>query len=96
MALHNLYGPTEAAIEVSYYTISEDIPPIIPIGQPVWNTVLYVFDKEMKPVPLGVPGEIWIGGEQVARGYLNRAELTGERFVSDPYVPGGRLYRTGD
>ncbi|MDT0494369.1 amino acid adenylation domain-containing protein [Streptomyces griseus] len=97
--LVNLYGPTEAAVDVTYF----DCPPAsegpvtrVPIGRPVENTTLYVLDRHGRPQPVGVPGELHIGGVQVARGYLNRPELTAERFVKDPFAPGGRLYRTGD
>ncbi|MDT9682314.1 amino acid adenylation domain-containing protein [Streptomyces sp. TRM76323] len=97
--LVNLYGPTEAAVDVTYF----DCPPAshgpvtrVPIGRPVENTTLYVLDRHGRLQPVGVPGELHIGGVQVARGYLNRPELTAERFVEDPFSPGGRLYRTGD
>ena len=94
--LHNLYGPTEAAIDVSHHACVADEPgSVVPIGRPVWNTQLHVLDALMRPQPVGVPGELWIGGVQVGRGYLNRPELTAERFVPDPFGP-GRLYRTGD
>ncbi|NIE78631.1 amino acid adenylation domain-containing protein, partial [Pantoea sp. Ap-967] len=93
--LHNLYGPTEAAVDVSAWHCLT-APDNTPIGKPIANTTLYVLDPQGQPVPQGVTGELFIGGVQVARGYLNRAELTAERFLDDPFAPGGRLYRTGD
>ncbi|WP_328333338.1 amino acid adenylation domain-containing protein [Kribbella sp. NBC_00382] len=94
--LFNLYGPTEAAIDVSHWTCSvDDEAAMVPIGRPVANTQLYVLDSRGEPVPVGVPGELYIGGVQVAEGYLNRPELTERHFVADPWR-GGRLYRTGD
>jgi amino acid adenylation domain-containing protein/non-ribosomal peptide synthase protein (TIGR01720 family) len=101
--LHNLYGPTEASIEVTYWRCERGSERhIVPIGYPVANTQMYVLDKWLEPVPQGVAGELHIGGVQIGRGYLNREELTLERFIPDPYGRemgqwgGARLYKTGD
>ncbi|HEV7518278.1 MAG TPA: amino acid adenylation domain-containing protein, partial [Thermoanaerobaculia bacterium] len=96
--LHNLYGPTEAAVDVTFWACQPgSARPAVPIGRPVANTAIHLFDAGLRPVPVGVPGELFIGGVQVARGYFGRPELTAERFLPDPQgVPGARLYRTGD
>ncbi len=95
----NEYGPTEATVWCTVYeACEEDRPATIPIGRPIVNTQIYLLDRRMEPVPIGVPGEVYVGGAGVARGYWNRAALTAERFVPDPFgmTPGWRLYRTGD
>ncbi|KFF61974.1 hypothetical protein IW00_18775 [Pectobacterium brasiliense] len=97
--LHNLYGPTEAAIDVTFWACQpDDHRSFVPIGRPIANTQLYILDALGQPVPLGVAGELHIGGVGVARGYLNRPDLTAERFIPDPFSnrPGARLYKTGD
>ena len=97
--LHNLYGPTEAAVDVTWWPVaSAEAGSAIPIGRPIANTTVSVLDARQLPVPPGVPGELYLGGVQVGRGYWRRPELTAERFVPDPLDPSGtaRLYRTGD
>ncbi|MFF0568380.1 amino acid adenylation domain-containing protein [Streptomyces sp. NPDC004041] len=95
-ALANLYGPTEAAVDVTSWECAGDLASV-PIGAPVDNTRLYVLDAELRPVPVGTPGELHIGGLQVSVGYHRRPGLTAARYVPDPYgPPGTRLYRTGD
>ncbi len=94
--LHNLYGPTEAAVSVtSWQCRADDRRPVMSIGRPIANTQIYVVDTRLEPVPVGVWGELLIGGVQVARGYHRRPDLTAERFVPNPFEP-GRVYRTGD
>jgi len=98
-ALHNLYGPTEASVDVTYFECRPgSARAAVPIGRPVANTQIYILDRSLQPVPIGVPGELHIGGVQVARGYLGRPELTAEKFIRDPFSddPEARLYKTGD
>src|SRR6266850_3384744 len=95
----NEYGPTDAVVGCCVFELpTTTVQGMVPIGQPVANTQIYILDEHGKPVPVGVAGEIYIGGVQVARGYLNRPDLTAERFIPNPYgeEAGGRLYKTGD
>ncbi len=93
--LWNMYGPTETTIWSLVYRV-EQVQGMMPIGRAIANTQVYVLDSHLQPVPLGVPGELYIGGDGLARGYLNRPELTQEKFIANPYQPGSRLYKTGD
>src|SRR5262249_30005204 len=97
--LHNLYGPTEAAIDVtSWRCRGSSAKHRVPIGKPISNIQTYIVDQETRPVPIGVAGELLIGGTGLARGYVRRPEMTAERFIPNPFGSehGSRLYRTGD
>ena len=96
-AVLNMYGPTETTVWSTCHRVTRDEEPV-PIGRPIANTRLYVLDEERHPVPIGAPGELYIGGAGVARGYWRRPELTSERFPRDPFASGddSRMYRTGD
>ncbi|PSB11067.1 non-ribosomal peptide synthetase [Pleurocapsa sp. CCALA 161] len=109
--LYNLYGPTEAAIDVTYWQCQPECQdssrceasPLgptalttIPIGRPIANTQIYILNRDLQPVPIGVGGELHIGGVGLARGYLNQPELTKEKFIENPFSKGRRLYKTGD
>ncbi len=97
VAVFNEYGPTEATVGcmIHHFDPAEDLT-VVPIGRPAANARVYLLDHRLRPVPVGVDGEIYVGGEGVAKGYLNRPELDAERFVPDPFRTGGRMYRTGD
>jgi amino acid adenylation domain-containing protein/natural product biosynthesis luciferase-like monooxygenase protein len=98
--LINEYGPTETVVGCCIYEVPPSLPDTgtIPIGRPIANMQMYVLDQRLQPAPIGVPGEIYIGGVSVARGYLKRPGLTAERFIPDPFNsrPGARLYKSGD
>ncbi|MDV8129217.1 MULTISPECIES: non-ribosomal peptide synthetase, partial [unclassified Rhodococcus (in: high G+C Gram-positive bacteria)] len=105
--LHNVYGPTEAAVSITYYEVDGSESTGTPIGVPEWNSQVYVLDSRLHPVPVGVAGELYLAGDQLARGYVARPDLTSDRFVANPFVEasdtngevnagGSRMYRTGD
>jgi len=95
----NLYGPTEACIDATYWLGDKNFnSPVVPIGRPISNTEIYILDRHLQPVPVGVSGEIYIGGDGLAQGYLNRPELNAEKFIRHPFTDDtqARLYKTGD
>jgi mycobactin peptide synthetase MbtE len=95
--LYNFYGPTETIVNATSYPVEgAQGTRVVPIGRPKINTQIHLLDDAMRPVPVGVIGEIYIGGTHVARGYHRRPSLTAERFIADPFIPGSRLYRSGD
>jgi mycobactin peptide synthetase MbtE len=95
--LYNFYGPTETVVNCTSYPVQgTQGTRIVPIGRPKINTQVYLLDDALQPVPVGVIGEIYIAGTHVAQGYHRRPGLTAERFVADPFTPGGRMYRSGD
>lgn len=93
---YNVYGPTECTVDATVCSLRESPEPVI--GRPIANTKIFLLDNRLKPVPIGVPGELHIGGDGLARGYLNRADLTAEKFIPNPFseAPGARMYKTGD
>jgi tyrocidine synthetase III len=96
LRLINTYGPTENSCNSTYYIIDQDFDHNIPIGKPISNSTAYIFDKDMNYLPVGVVGELYVGGDGVSPGYLNREDLNKKVFLENPHNPGEPLYRTGD
>ncbi|KPV61276.1 bacitracin synthetase, partial [Paenibacillus sp. A3] len=96
--LIHVYGPTESTVFATYHRVDDmdEKADTVPIGKPISNTSVYVLDRDQRLLPAGIPGELYIAGDGLARGYLNYPELTDERFIYSPLAPGGRMYRTGD
>ncbi|MEH2308021.1 non-ribosomal peptide synthetase [Nostoc sp.] len=97
--IFNHYGPTEATVGVTTFAVQNQqiSTQTVPLGRPLANTQIYLLDKQLQPVPIGVPGELYIGGAGLARGYLNRSDITAEKFIPNPFAEmGSRLYKTGD
>ena len=93
----NVYGPTETSIHCTEYKVTEPVESkVAPIGKPITNDKIYILDEELQPLPVGVPGEIYIGGVGVARGYYNNRELTQTKFLDNPFIQGERIYKSGD
>lgn len=96
LKLINGYGPTENTTFSLTFPVEEDYEDAIPIGRPIANSTVYILDKNQQPVPVGVQGELYVGGDGVARGYINDPDMTRSRFLEDPFRPGARMYKTGD
>ncbi|WP_036516180.1 AMP-binding protein, partial [Nocardia rhamnosiphila] len=89
-------GPTEAAVSITYWQATGQETNSVPIGVPQWNSRVYVLDSRLRPVPAGVTGELYLAGDQLARGYVTRPDLSSDRFVANPFAVSERMYRTGD
>ncbi len=96
LTVYNLYGPSEDTTYSTYYKITDREIASLPIGKPITNTQVYILDASLNVVPVGVTGRLYVSGSGLARGYLNREDLTAEKFVSNPFTPGSRMYDTGD
>ena len=96
LKLYNNYGPTENTVVATWFGVGDRYGSSIPIGKPIDNVQVYILDKHLQLQPKGIIGELCIGGAGLARGYLNRADLTGQKFIENPFRVGERLYRTGD